>query len=69
MGEAHVHLVLTPDGVGGTEVSIREDAVAGPGQLLPKPIRQATVVPRNKESLRRLAFLVEGRYRGSSPES
>ncbi|MDX6317250.1 MAG: hypothetical protein QOD35_650 [Nocardioidaceae bacterium] len=69
VGEAHVHVVLTPDGVGGTEVSIREDAVAGPGQLLPKPIRQATVVPRNKESLRRLAFLVEGRYRGSSSGS
>jgi NAD(P)-dependent dehydrogenase (short-subunit alcohol dehydrogenase family) len=68
-GEAHVQVVLTPDGAGGTEVSIREDAVAGPGQLLPRPLRQATVVPRNKESLRRLAFLVEGRYRGSSSGS
>jgi hypothetical protein len=49
-------------------VAIREDAVTGPGLLIPKPVRQATVVPRNKESLRRLALLVEGRYRGSSSE-
>jgi len=69
MGEAHIRVVLPPDGAGSTEVIIREDAVAGPGRLLPQPIRQAAVVPRNKESLRRLAFLVEGRYRGSSSES
>jgi uncharacterized protein YndB with AHSA1/START domain len=65
-GEAHVQVTLRPGASGGTQVDIREDAVAGPGQLLPRPIRQATVVPRNKESLRRLAFLVEGRYRDSS---
>jgi short-subunit dehydrogenase len=69
VGEAHVHVVLSPDGEDGTEVRIREDAVAGPGQLLPLPLRQATIVPRNKESLRRLAFLAEGRYRDSSAES
>jgi NAD(P)-dependent dehydrogenase (short-subunit alcohol dehydrogenase family) len=69
VGEAHVRLVLTGDGADGTEVSIEEDAVGGPGRLLPRPLRQAAVIPRNKESLRRLAFLAEGRYHGSSAGS
>jgi NAD(P)-dependent dehydrogenase (short-subunit alcohol dehydrogenase family)/uncharacterized protein YndB with AHSA1/START domain len=68
VGEAHVHVTLGPDGAGGTEVRLREDAVNGPGQLLPQPVRQAAIVPRNKESLRRLAFLAEGRYRDSSSD-
>ncbi len=63
-GEAHVRLVLLGDG-DGTVVSIEEDVVAGPGMLLPRQIRQAAVVPRNREALRRLAFLVEGRYHDS----
>jgi NAD(P)-dependent dehydrogenase (short-subunit alcohol dehydrogenase family) len=60
-GEAHIRVVLTPDG-DGTEVSIEEDAVAGPGSLMPQPARQVLIAPRNREALRRLAFLVEGRY-------
>jgi len=42
-------------------VSIREDLVAGPGVAVPRPLRQVALGPRNRESLRRLAFLAEGR--------
>lgn len=59
-GEAHVHLLLTPDGPSRTRVRIIEDAVAGPGVLLPRPVRQALIVWRNTEALRRLAYLAEG---------
>lgn len=44
-----------------SRVHIREDAVAGPGVLLPKPLRQLAIGPRNRETLRRLSFLAEGR--------
>jgi hypothetical protein len=40
-----------------------EDAVAGPGKLLPQPLRQLVIVPRNRETLYRLALLAEGRHR------
>ena len=59
-GAAEVLIELEPSGA-GTEVTIREDAVAGPARLVPGPLRQAAVVPRNREALRRLAFLAEGR--------
>ncbi|MBA2559922.1 MAG: SRPBCC family protein, partial [Propionibacteriales bacterium] len=62
-GEAHVRLVLVPDGENATQVSMEEDVVAGPGRIMPGPLRQALISPRNKEALRRLAFLVEGRHR------
>jgi hypothetical protein len=45
---------------GGCEVSIREDATTGPAKLVPGPLRQLAMVPRNRETLRRLAFLAEG---------
>lgn len=44
-----------------SRVSIREDAVDGPGSLVPKPLRQLGIGPRNRESMRRLALVVEGR--------
>jgi carbon monoxide dehydrogenase subunit G len=59
-GEATVRLLLTPDGT-GTVLTVQEDATAGPGRLLPRPLRQLGVLPRNRESLRRLGFLAEGR--------
>lgn len=59
-GEATVRLVLTADGP-GTVVTVQEDATAGPGRLVPRLVRQLGVLPRNKESLRRLGFLAEGR--------
>jgi hypothetical protein len=59
-GAAEVLIELEPAGA-GTEVTIREDAVAGVAMLVPGPVRQLTVVPRNREALRRLAFLAERR--------
>ena len=59
-GAAEVLITLEPTG-DGTEVTIREDAVAGPAKLIPMPVRQVSVIPRNREALRRLAFLAEGR--------
>lgn len=42
-------------------VLLIEDAAEGPGTLVPKILRQAAIAPRNRESLRRLAYLAEGR--------
>jgi uncharacterized protein YndB with AHSA1/START domain len=59
-GAAEVLIRLTPGG-GGTEVTMEEDAVQGPARLVPHAVRQLGVIPRNREALRRLAFLAEGR--------
>ncbi|KRB78429.1 polyketide cyclase [Nocardioides sp. Root190] len=59
-GAAEVLVEIEPDGAGSL-VTIREDAVKGPGALVPRPVRQAAIVPRNREALRRLAYLAEGR--------
>jgi uncharacterized protein YndB with AHSA1/START domain len=61
-GQAHVDISLQPSG-DTTVVTITEDATAGPGTLVPKPLRDAQLHVRNVEALRRLAFLVEGRTR------
>ena len=60
LGEADVTIALAPDGA-HTRVSIDEDAVEGPGALVPKLVRGPGIAWRNTETLRRLAFLVEGR--------
>jgi len=44
-----------------TRVVIVEDAVEGPATLMPEPVRGPMISWRNVESLRRLAFLAEGR--------
>lgn len=59
-GEAGVTIRLQPVG-GGTEVTIEEDAIAGPGRLVPKPLRDVGLKWRNTETLRRLAFVAERR--------
>lgn len=59
-GEATVVLDLEP-AAGQTLVRIREDVVSGPGRLLPPPLRHLQLAWRNTETLRRLAFVVEGR--------
>jgi uncharacterized protein YndB with AHSA1/START domain len=59
-GEAHVEISLEPSG-DTTVVTIVEDATAGPGLLVPKPARDVQLHWRNIETLRRLAFVVEGR--------
>ena len=40
---------------------IEEDAVSGPGVLVPEPLRGMTLRWRNIETLQRLAYLAERR--------
>lgn len=63
-GAAEV-VIEIEDGGPRSRVHIREDAVEGPGVLVPKPLRQLAIGPRNREALRRLAFLAEGRERST----
>jgi len=58
-GEAHVRIDVRSAGP-GCEVRIVEDAVSGPGLLVPRIVRQAILHARNSETLRRLALLAEG---------
>ncbi len=61
-GEARVELELGPSdeaGPGGSRIDMREDATHGPGRLIPQPLRQLAITPRNRESLQRLAYLAE----------
>ena len=60
LGEARVLIELVPHG-DRCVVSIREDAAGGPGRLVPTPVRQALILPRNAEALQRLALLAERR--------
>lgn len=62
LGEATVDVTLHPDGE-GCRVEIREDATSGLGTLVPAPVRQLGMVPRNIEALRRLCLVAEGRAR------
>ena len=62
-GEARVVLTLTPRDDDSCTVTIEEDAVRGPGTLVPRPVRQLLIGPRTVEALRRLAYLAEGRHR------
>lgn len=59
-GEARVLLRVRPDG-DGCVVRLDEDAVRGPGVAVPRPLRTAALLPRNRETLRRLAMLAERR--------
>ena len=59
-GEANVEFVLEQRG-SQTLVTIHEDATAGPGLLVPKPLRDVQLNLRNDETLQRLAYVVEGR--------
>jgi len=61
-GEARVEISLRPT-ADATVVTIVENATAGPGALVPKPVQDVQLHARNKEALRRLAFVVEGRTR------
>lgn len=61
-GEATVDIVITPVGE-GVEVSITEDATAGPGRMIPQPLRAPLLAWRNTETLHRLLLLAHGRPR------
>jgi hypothetical protein len=60
IGEAKVVIELEDLGT-TTRVRIHEDATAGPGVLVPDLVRQPVLKWRNVETLRRLAFVAEGR--------
>jgi len=62
-GEARVSLRIDEAGPEACDVSIVEDAVKGPGTLLPRVVRQPLIAVRNRESLRRLILVAEGRRR------
>ena len=59
-GEATVVVTVDAEGV-GSRLRMTEDVTSGPGRLVPYPVRQLSIAPRNTESLRRLALLAEGR--------
>lgn len=61
VGEAAVHLTVEALDERRTRVGIIEDARSGPGRLIPRPVRQLVILPRNRESLLRLALLAQGR--------
>jgi len=60
VGEAKVDISLTPSRA-HTEVTIKEDATAGPGVFVPEPLKGLSLKWRNVETLRRLAFVAERR--------
>jgi uncharacterized protein YndB with AHSA1/START domain len=64
-GMAEVVIRLEPVG-GETQLSLEEDVIAGPGGLMPKPLRDLQIGWRNRESLLRLSFLAERRVAGRS---
>ena len=59
-GEAEVVVELQPNGE-HTLVEIHEDAMTGPGRLVPAVVRHPMLHWRNVEALRRLAAVAEGR--------
>ncbi len=61
-GEAGVTITLEPEDDGTrTRIRIEEDAVRGPGRLVPAPVRHLQLAWRNVETLRRLAYIAERR--------
>lgn len=60
IGEALVTIDVKPRG-DGCVVRIGESAVKGPGSLIPGPVLDIPLHLRNIETLRRLAFIAEGR--------
>jgi hypothetical protein len=70
-GEATVEVRLEPQGT-GTLVTMAEDVTRGPGRLVPQFVRQPAIALRNTETLRRLAYIAEGRSNpgdGSGPDA
>jgi uncharacterized protein YndB with AHSA1/START domain len=68
LGEARVEMRLE-DEPGGCTIVMSERAVSGPGTLLPRPIHDAAIGVRNREALRRLVFIAQGRHPGTGSDS
>ncbi len=66
LGQARVVVTLRSDSPARCTVAIAEDAVTGPGRFVPRAARQALIVPRNREALKRLGFIAVGRHRGAA---
>lgn len=67
-GEARVELDLQPV-AGGTMVTMRENAMSGPGLLVPGILQDLGLYPRNVETLLRLSALaVRGGPGAGSPD-
>jgi len=62
-GEGRVIITCTPTDDAQTEVVMEERAVSGPATLIPPPVQDAMLHPRNVEALKRLAYLAEHRAR------
>lgn len=60
MGEAKVLITVEDLGSGKCKVSIAEDAVRGPGKVVPKALRDPLIAVRNRETLKRLALMSTG---------
>jgi hypothetical protein len=60
IGEALVTLEVRPHHR-GCLVRITEKAVKGPGALIPAPLLDIPLFLRNRETLRRLAYIAEGK--------
>jgi hypothetical protein len=59
LGEASVRIEVA-EVDGGCEITIREQPVRGPATLLPGPLVDPLLHARNRECLKRLAYLAEG---------
>jgi uncharacterized protein YndB with AHSA1/START domain len=62
-GEAVVEITIRPTD-DGCVVQLGEDASDGPGRLVPHALRRPVIQVRNRETLRRLAFIAEGQATG-----
>jgi len=62
-GEALVELRIDQAGDNACDLSLVEDVVKGPGVLVPRAARQPLIAVRNREALRRLTLIAEGRHR------
>ncbi|WP_424187051.1 SRPBCC family protein [Actinokineospora sp. G85] len=63
-GEAQVLIELDPVTADSTRVRMVEQAASGPAALLPKPLQDAMLIPRNRETLSRLTDLALRRSGG-----
>jgi hypothetical protein len=61
IGKARVEITVEADG-DDSLITISEDATSGPARMAPESVRQPTIDFRNRETLRRLGYIAEGRH-------